>query len=81
MERHEITTVLGWSSTISGSRPPNFFLEAGKAGGARFTKNFDNLKIFEKLRLKNAIKMNLGDHQNLNLMTLISFWNLSLKVL
>ena len=26
-----------------------------------FTKNFDNLKIFEKLWLKNAIKMNLGD--------------------
>ena len=53
------TTVLGWSSAISGSRPPNFFCDGG---GSHFwgPKNFENLKFFEKLWLKNAIKMNLG---------------------
>ena len=35
-----------------------------RAEGTRFTKNFENLKVFEKLWLKNATKMNLGDLLN-----------------
>ena len=73
------TTVLGWSSAISGSRLPNFFPRGWgshfwerkapksylqRAGGARFTKNFTNLKDFENFRLKNAIRLNLGDLLN-----------------
>ena len=48
--------MLGLNSAISVCRPPNFFLE-----GARFTKIFENLKIFEKFLLINAIKMIFGD--------------------
>ena len=32
-----------------------------RAEGARFTKNFENLKNFEKFLLKNAIKLILRD--------------------
>ena len=35
-----------------------------RAEGARFKINFENLKFFEKLLLKNAIKMNLGELLN-----------------
>ena len=74
-----IITVLGWSSAISGSRPPNFFCEVGGPtfGGRRPSKvgirvakaravyeKLENLKIFEKFRLENAIKMDFGDLLN-----------------
>ena len=35
-----------------------------RADGARFTKNFENLEMFEKLWLENAITMNMGDLLN-----------------
>ena len=65
------TTVLGWSLAISGSRPPNFFPRGWgfhfwgpKAQTFGFYEHFEYMKIFEKFRLENAIKMNLGDLLN-----------------
>ena len=62
--------MLGLNSAISVCRPPNFFPRGWGGGpptfGAEgdtkiFTKIFENLKIFEKFFLKNAIKMIFGD--------------------
>ena len=49
----------GGPPTFGGRRPPKSGLS--RAEGARFTKIFENLNIFEKSLLKNAIKMIFGD--------------------
>ena len=53
---------MGGAPTFWGRRPPKSGLQ--RAEGARFMKIFVALEIFEKLLLKNAIKMNLGDLLN-----------------
>ena len=64
---HYENPVLG---DFSASSPKFFSARVGGvlpllgAVGALFTTNFENLKIFEKLRFKNAIKMNFGDLLN-----------------
>ena len=45
--------------TFGGPKAPKSVVP--RAEGARFTKNFENLKNFEKFLLKNAIKLILGD--------------------
>ena len=52
----------GWGGGCShfwGPKAPKIVVP--RAEGARFTKSFENLKNFEKILLKNAIKLILGD--------------------
>ena len=56
---HTVTGEKGGEGGGGGPPAPKSGLP--RAEGARFTKIFENLKIFEKFLLKNAIKMIFGD--------------------